>query len=94
MKAAAESEMNNREKYVYTKLSRKLFDDAQRPKIEAFIKKLRELTEYRARADEINLFLAAMRAILWELARTEVIPQLPRRRLIKSARRSLISMNR
>jgi len=57
-------------------IPRKLFNDAQRPKIEAFIKKLRELAGYRARADEINLFLAAMRAILKELARIEVISPL------------------
>lgn len=31
-------------------IPRKLFDDAQRPKIEAFIKKLQELARYRARA--------------------------------------------
>lgn len=40
---------------------RKLFDDAQRPKIETFIKNLRELAWFSAsRAGEINLFLAAM----------------------------------
>lgn len=52
---------------------RKLFDDAQCSKIEAFIKNLRKLVGFRARTSEINLFLAAMRAILWELARTTVV---------------------
>lgn len=49
---------------------RQLFDDARRPKIEAFIKNLQKLVDLslpRARTGEINLFLAAMRAILWEL---------------------------